>query len=327
MAKQTPTSDDRQASDPRGRTAEAPTQIPPRGWKDVLVRVKKELRDDQVSVLAAGVAFFAMLALFPALIALVSLYGLVASPAEAQAQISSFAGVLPADARELLLTQLSSLASGQDSGLTFGFLASLAAALWTASSGMKAVIEGINLAYDEKETRGFFKVRGLSLVLTVLAIVAAVVALGAIVVIPLVLEGLGLGPFGKALVRFGRWPALALMVIVGLAALYRYGPDRDKPRWRWVSLGAATATVLWLLASIAFSVYVNNFGSYNETYGALGGVIILLLWLYLGGFVVLLGAELDSELEHQTAKDSTEGPSQPLGQRRAQMADTVGEET
>jgi membrane protein len=296
MAKQTPTSDDRQASDARGRTAEAPTQIPPRGWKDVLVRVKKELRDDQVSVLAAGVAFFAMLALFPALIALVSLYGVVASPAEAQAQISSFAGVLPADARELLMTQLSSLASGQDRGLTFGFLASLAAALWTASSGMKAVIEGINLAYDEKETRGFFKVRGLSLVLTVLAIVAAVVALGAIVVIPLVLEGLGLGPFGK-------------------------------PRWRWVSLGAATATVLWLLASIAFSVYVNNFGSYNETYGALGGVIILLLWLYLGGFVVLLGAELDSELEHQTAKDSTEGPSQPLGQRRAQMADTVGEET
>jgi membrane protein len=325
MAKQTHSSTT--AAPSRGRAAESPTEIPRRGWKDVLVRVKKEMRDDQVSVLAAGVAFFAMLALFPSLIALVSLYGLVASPAEVQAEIASFAGVLPTDARELLTTQLSSIANGAREGLTLGFLASLAAALWSASSGMKAVIAGINLAYDEKETRGFLKLRGQALALTVLAIVATVVALGAIVVVPLVLTRLGLGPVGEALVRLGRWPALGVLLVLGLAILYRYAPNRDKPRWRWVSLGALAAMVLWLLGSIAFSVYVNNFGSYNKTYGALGGVIVLLLWLYLTGFAVLLGAELDSELEHQTAEDTTEGPSRPMGQRDAYMADTLGEET
>lgn len=312
-------------ADDRGRSASSPREVPARGWKDVALRVKDEVKTDQVPLLAAGVAFYAMLALFPALIAVVSVYGLVADPADVQRQITSLTSALPESAASLIGDQLSSIVNSQSSSLSWGLALSLGGVLWSVSSGVQGLIKGLNVAYDEDESRGFVKLRGLALLLTLGAIVGAIAALGLIVVVPIVLRAVGLGAVGEWAVRIGRWPLLALLVAVGLAVVYRYGPDRDSPRWRWVGPGAAIATVLWILGSIGFSVYVNNFGSYNQTYGSLGAVIVLLLWLFLTSFVVLLGAEIDAELEHQTARDTTVGSERPLGRRDAYVADHVGE--
>lgn len=312
-------------ADDRGRSASSPREVPARGWKDVALRVKDEVKTDQVPLLAAGVAFYAMLALFPALIAVVSVYGLVADPADVQRQITSLTSALPESAASLIGDQLSSIVNSQSSSLSWGLALSLGGVLWSVSSGVQGLIKGLNVAYDEDESRGFVKLRGLALLLTLGAIVGAIAALGLIVVVPIVLRAVGLGAVGEWAVRIGRWPLLALLVAVGLAVVYRYGPDRHSPRWRWVGPGAAIATVLWILGSIGFSVYVNNFGSYNQTYGSLGAVIVLLLWLFLTSFVVLLGAEIDAELEHQTARDTTVGSERPLGRRDAYVADHVGE--
>jgi membrane protein len=197
--------------------------------------------------------------------------------------------------------------------------------LWSASGGVQGLVKSLNLVYDERETRGFLKLRGLSLLLTLGAIVVAVVALALITVFPAVIDDLGLGEAGELAASIGRWVILALLVLVALAVLYRFAPDRANPRWRWVSWGAVVALVLWLLGSFGFSWYVDNFGKYNQTYGALAAVIILLLWLYLSAFAVLLGAEFDAEIERQTARDTTTGPERPMGQRGAEAADTLGE--
>ena len=312
----------------RGRTARTPQQIPAPGWKDVALRVKEQVKDDNVPLLAAGIAFYAMLALFPALIALVMLYGLISSPQEVEQQVQSFAGALPQGAADLITGQLSNLAGAEDSNLSVGLAVSLAVALYSASGGIAGMIKGINTAYDEKETRGFLKVRGLALLLTFAAIVFLVLALGLVAALPVVLDGIGLGGVAQTAISILRWPVLALVVAAGLAVLYRYAPDRDHPRVQWVSWGAVAATVLWLIGSGLFSLYVNNFASYGETYGAqMAGVIVLLLWLFLTGFVVLLGAEVNSELERQTREDTTRGPDEPMGVRRAHAADTVGGST
>jgi membrane protein len=197
--------------------------------------------------------------------------------------------------------------------------------LWSASGGVQGLVKGLNLVYDERETRGFLKLRGLSLLLTLGAIVVAVTAIALIAVFPGFVDSLGLGRAGELAASIGRWVVLALLVLAALAVVYRYAPDRANPRWRWVSWGAVVALVLWLLATVGFSWSVDNFGKYNQTYGALAAVIILLLWLFLSAFVVLLGAEFDAETERQTARDTTTGPSRPLGQRDAEVADTLGE--
>jgi membrane protein len=315
-----------QSGTDRGRTATAPQHIPGPGWKDVGLRAKEEVKNDSVPLLAAGAAFYSMLALFPALIALVMLYGLVASPADVQTQVEQFAGALPQGAASLISQQMESLAGAQQSSLSIGLVSSLALALWSASSGLAGLIKGINIAYDEAETRGFVKVRGLALLLTIGAIVFIVVALGLVAVLPVALDLVGLGGAAQIAISVLRWPLLAVFVVLGLAVLYRLAPDRDDPQLRWVSPGAVIATVLWLVGSALFSLYVNNFGSYGETYGAqLAGVIVLLLWLFLTSFVVLLGAEINAEIERQTGRDTTTGPEKPMGDRRAQAADTLGE--
>jgi len=309
----------------RGRSAASPTQIPARGWWDILKRTQKEISSDNVSLLAAGVAFYAILAIFPALIAIITVYGLVANPENVATQIESFTGGLPEETRTLLEDQLTQITATSGGGLGFGLVLSLLGVLYSASGGVAALITGLNLAYDEKETRGFLKLRGLALLLTVGAIVTVVVALGLVAVLPGVIDLIGLGSIGQTVVNIGRWPVLALLILVAIGVLYRYGPDRDNPRWRWVSWGSLIAVVLWLIASAAFSFYASNFGSYNKTYGALAGVIILLFWLYLTAFIILAGAELNAEMEHQTVRDTTEGPEVPMGERRATVADTVGE--
>lgn len=308
--------------DDRGRSAESPRDVPASGWKDVAKRVKGELKEDQVPLLSAGVAFFMLLALFPALAAVISIYGLVADPAEVSQQVENATSALPESAQTLITDQLEGVAEA-DSGLGFALIGGVLAALWTASSGVKHLIEAINAAYDERETRGFFKLRGLALALTVGAVLFAAVAIGVIGVLPVLADQLPLGDVGQILVQVASYVGLAVGFALCLAVLYRYAPDRDQPRWQWVSWGAVVATVVWIVASIGFSVYVTNFGSYGETYGSLGAVIVLMLWLVITAFAVILGAELNSELEAQTAEDSTRGEPRPMGERDAVKADNV----
>ena len=308
-----------------GRDAERPGEIPPRGWFAILKRVKAEVKEDNVTLLAAGVAFYAMLAIFPAIIAVVTVYGMVADPAQVESQVNEFAKGLPAGAGELITEQLNNVVNAGRQALSIGLAISLLAVLWSASGGVQGLVKSLNLVYDERETRGFVKLRGLSLLLTLGAIVVVVVALVLIAVFPGVIDDLGLGQAGELAASISRWVVLALVVLTALAVLYRYAPDRANPRWRWVSWGAVVALVVWLLGSVGFSWYVDNFGKYNQTYGALAAVIILLLWLFLSSFAVLLGAEFDAEIERQTARDTTTGPDRPLGERDAEVADTVGE--
>jgi membrane protein len=315
----------RSNGDAAGREADRPSEIPPRGWFAILRRVKAEVKEDNVTLLAAGVAFYAMLAIFPAIIAVVTVYGMVADPAQVQTQVGEFAKSLPSGADELLSGQLKSVTQAGRQSLSIGLAVSLLAVLWAASGGVQGLVKGLNLVYDEKETRGFLKLRGLSLLLTLGAILMAVVAIALVAVFPAVIDDLKLGQAGELAASIARWVVLALLVLAAVAVLYRYAPDRANPRWRWVSWGAVVALVLWLLGSIGFSWYVDNFGKYNQTYGTLAAVIILLLWLFLSAFAVLLGAEIDAEIERQTARDTTTGPERPMGRRDAEVADTVGE--
>ena len=291
----------------------------------VLKRVKAEVKDDNVGLLAAGVAFYAMLAIFPAIIAVVTVYGMVADPDQVKTQVGELAKSLPAGADELLTNQLTNVVNAGQQALSIGLALSLLALLWSVSSGVQGLIKSLNVIYDEKETRGFVKLRGLSLLLTLGAIVVAVVALALITVFPGVIDGLGLGRAGQVAASVARWVVLAVLVLLALGVVYRLGPDRANPRWRWVSSGAVVALVLWLLGSVGFSYYVDNFGKYNQTYGALAAVIILLLWLFLSAFAVLLGAEFNAETERQTARDTTTGPERPPGERGAEVADDIAD--
>ncbi len=311
-------------SSDRGREASRPQEIPKPGWKDILLRTKDEMTADHVSVVAAGVAFFGLLAIFPSIVALISIAGLVLDPAAIEAQLESVAGALPQDAAAILREQARSVASGAGGTAGVASIVGILLALYSASKGMKTLMEGMNIAYDEDESRGFIVLNLTALALTLFLIFGLLVALGATVVAPALLGSLGLSETARTAVTWGRWPVLALLTILGLAVANRYGPSRQNPQWRWVSVGAVAATLLWIAGSLAFSIYVRNFGSYNETYGALGGVIILLTWLWLSAFVVLMGAELNSEIEHQTRRDTTTGAPRPLGRRGAAKADTVG---
>ncbi len=309
----------------RGRFATSPTELPKAGWKDVLRRTLQEIKADNVPITAAGVAFYGMLALVPAMVAIVSVYGLVVTPEESARQVEGFTRALPGEAARLLVDQLKSITGGDSGGLGIKLAVSLAGLLWSASSGTTALIRGLGVAYDEPEGRGFVKLRSRALILTVAAVLGAVVVLGLTVALPAILDAARLGSVGKTIGLVLRWPILGVLFILGLSALYRYGPDRDKPKWRWVSLGSLVATLLWVVGTALFALYAGRFGSYNETYGTLAGAVVLLLWLYLTSLVILVGAELNSEMERQTLEDSTSGPPQSLGQRGASSADTVGE--
>jgi membrane protein len=318
-------SDVRYQDDRRGRRAARPTEVPARGWKDVAVRVKAQMKTDDVPLLAAGVSFFALLALVPALAALVSLYGLVADPADIQRNIDDVLAAAPQEVRDLVTSQLQSIVDSSSSGLKVGAIVGLLVALWSASSGVKHLIGAVNLAYDEEETRGFVKLRGLSLIMTLAGIAVMALAVAGLVVLPHALDDEGTVALVRALLLVLRWPVFAVLGLVGLALIYRYAPDRDAPQWRWVSPGAVFAVVVWVIASVLFSLYTANFGQYNETYGALGAVVVVMLWLYITAYVVITGAEINAELERQTAMDTTTGRRRRMGERNAYAADTLGE--
>jgi membrane protein len=306
-----------------GARAQEPTDIPRRGWVQIAKRAWKEAQADQIPLIAAGVAFYSFMALFPALIAGLLLYGLVRSPAEIQAQAADWTKTLPSDAASLITDQLKTLAESDHQSLGIGLVVALALALWSAAGGVGNIVTAVNIAYDEEETRGFVKRKALALGLTVGAIVFVVLILGLVAVAPAVLDHVvGSGPARWGL-ELGRWLLLIVAMNTVLAVLYRLAPDRADAKFRWVSVGAATATLVWLVASVAFSVYVDNFGSYGKTYGALAGVVVLLLWLWMTMFVVLLGAELNAEAEQQTVRDTTTGYPRPLGERGAVKADSL----
>jgi membrane protein len=308
----------------RGRSAKTPTHIPLRGWKDILWRTYEDIGSHRLLLIAAGVVFYAMLAVVPAITALVSIYGLFAKASTINENLSFVAGVMPGSAYELIRDQITRIAGNNDGKLTFAFIFGLGLALWSANAGMKSIFDALNVVYDEDEKRGFIKLNAISLTFTLGAVLALLTAIGAVIALPLVLTHLGLEQQAGFLPLL-RWPALLILVVLGLALLYRFGPSRRDPKWRWVTPGSIFASFAWLALSALFSLYLSKFSDYNATYGSLGAVIGLMMWIWLSVSVILIGAELNAEIEHQTARDTTEGGGKPLGGRGAVMADTVGE--
>lgn len=314
---------DEQSDQARGRGAARPQDVPARGWRDVLWRTWQEVSDNNIFLVSGGVTYAILLALFPALAALVALYGLLLDPGQIEQQINALGNVLPEQSRHMLADELHQLASSSNSALSVGAVIAFLFALWTASRGMSGLISALDIAYEQKETRSFIRFNLTAVVLTIGVILGGIVAIALVAVLPAAVQFMGLGSTTKWILMIVQWPVLIVLVMVGLAMLYRYGPDRREPQWRWASPGAIAATVLWIVASIAFTAYVANFGSYDKTYGSLGGVVVLLTWLYLSAFVVLLGAVINAQAEEQTARDTTTGHEKPLGQRGAYAADTV----
>ncbi len=309
----------------RGRTAKTPDRIPLAGWRDILLRTVKEISEDQAAFAAAGVTFLGLLAIFPAIAVFVSLYGLFADIGTVQDHINALKGVIPGDVLDIVANELKRLSEAKDTGLSIGLVIGLLLTLWSANSGMKALFVVVNLAYDEKEKRGFVQLNLTSLSFTLGAIVLAILIMNALVLLPLVLEFLWLGPVAKWIIAIAPPLFLFVLVNIAIAALYRYGPSRNAAEWSWISVGSILTSVVWLATSLGFSFYLANFGDYNATYGTLGAIIGFMMWMYISAFILVAGAELNAEIEHQTAVDTTVGPDKPMGERGAYVADTLGE--
>ncbi|QPF82708.1 YihY/virulence factor BrkB family protein [Bradyrhizobium genosp. L] len=283
-----------------GRWSRHPLQIPAAGWKDILVRTYQQINEDRLIATAAGIVFYGLLAIFPAITALVSSYGLFADPSTIAANLQSLALMLPDGSFAIVQDQVARVLAKGASTLGLSFAVGLLMAIWSANAGMKAIIDALNVVYEEKEKRGFIKLNLISLAFTVAALGAILVMVGAVVVVPLLLQQIGLEARAALIVQFGRWPVLAFLLLTALALLYRYGPSRTRPRWQWLSIGAIAAAILWLAGSSLLSWYLSNFGDYNATYGSLGAAIGLMTWMWMSAIIVLCGAELNSEIERQT---------------------------
>ena len=287
----------------RGRSATSPHQIPIPGWKDIFVRSWQEVAANNIFLVAGGVTYAVLLALFPALAALVSIYGLLLDPQQVERQVAALSNILPQESTKMIGEELHKLVSAPSGSLSISAGVALVLALWSASRGMSGLINALDIAYDEKETRGFFKLNFIAIGLTVAMLIGGTVIIAVVGVLPAAIQFVGLGSLTQWLVLIFEWPILIAVVMFGLAALYRYAPDRHPPHWRWVSPGAIAATFLWLLGSLGFTIYVAHFNSYNKTYGSLGGVVVLLTWLYLSAFVALFGAVVNAQSERQTQAD------------------------
>lgn len=308
----------------RGRDSEHPLQIPARGWRDIFWRFYQRTGEDRLLAIAAGVVFYGLLAVFPTITALVSLYGLFADPATIGSNLQSLALLLPEGSFQIVQDQIGRVLSKGNAALGTTFLFGLALALWSANAGVKAIIDALNVVYGETEKRGFFRLNALSLLFTISGIAALLIMVGAVVALPIVLNNIWITEEGKSLISLARWPVMLALLLLALGLLYRFGPSRLGARWEWLSVGTLVAALLWIAGSSLLSWYLSNFGNYDATYGSLGAAIGLMMWMWMSAIIVLCGAELNSEIEHQTAIDTTVGPRKPIGSRGAVMADTVG---
>ncbi len=275
-------------------------------------------------LVAAGATFYLVLSLFPTLAAFVSLYGFVADPAGIAGQIGPLVGLLPSGGVELIRGQLESLAGQDRDALTFGFLLAFAIAFWSANSGVKVLFEALNIAYEEREKRSFIALNLTAFALTLGGMLTSIVLLLSVVVAPLALAVLNLGRFSETILWLGRWPVAFAIIVIAISLVYRFGPSREPAKWRWITWGSLLATTVWIVVSIGFSFYLENFADYNATYGSLGAFIGFMLWIWISVVILIVGAELNAEIEHQTAVDSTTGEPLPMGERGAVVADTLG---
>lgn len=311
------------AAKARGRDATQFWEIPRSGWRDIAVRTWQETNDDNISLLAAGVAFYSFLAFVPMLAAIVLIYGIVADPSDVAGHLQTLTRILPTDAAKIVADQMKSMTETPVTRTTAGLVIAIVLAIYGAMRGATSVIGALNVTYDERETRNFLRTTFLSFVFTVGAVLVAIVAMLAISAMNLIGTVIHLPALAAPLVTGGLWIGTALVASGLVAVVYRYGPDREDARWTWLTPGAVFASVVALLATFLFGLYVSHFAGYNATYGALGAVVSFLMWLYVTAFVVLLGAELNAEIERQTAEDTTTGPDAPMGERGATMADTT----
>jgi membrane protein len=309
-----------------GRHATSPSRIPLRGWRQVIRRTYLEIISDRISLAAAGCAFYATLALFPAITMLISVYGLVFDPATVEPQLQGIREFLPPAAFTLIAERVHTLVSQERATLGFSLLVSTTLALWSSSTGTKSLLSALNMAYEEQEHRGFFEFQATGLIMTLCGILGAALALAILVFLPVVINFVGLDAYSTVSLRVLSLILLIGFVSVAISMLYHFGPSRRSATWKWITSGSAVATVLWLLASVLFSLYVVHIASYDVSYGPLGAVVAVMMWFWVSAYAVLLGAELNAELELQTAEDTTTGPPKPLGERGAFVADHVAEE-
>ncbi|AVR45167.1 YihY/virulence factor BrkB family protein [Christiangramia fulva] len=305
--------------------ADKPSQFSGEAWKSIGKRVIDQIKKDHVQITAAGVAFYFFLALFPTIVAAISLYSLIQDPAQISQDMAQLQGFLPPKTYSIFESIIDPVLKESSSTLGWSFALSILFSLWSANKGTSAIFEGLNISYNELDERGFIKKKLLSLGFTLGGIIVGILSLIAVIAFPSLIDRLGLSGTITGILSFSRWILMAVILIFSLGFLYQIAPARGKPQFKWVSWGAGIATVLWLLASILFSWYVSNFGSYSNTYGSFAAVIILLLWLFLTAFIILIGAEINAEMEHQTPKDTTTGEPKPMGERGAWHADHVAD--
>lgn len=308
----------------RGRHADQPAQIGVAGWLDIAWRVKQKIEEDRLTMLAAGIAFYALLSLFPAIAAIISLWALVLDPQDMVRQIGELGRIFPMQGSDLIQSQALEIANNTDTGLSLTAVGSLLVALFVASKGVHGLIVGLNVVYGERERRSAFRRGLLRAAMTLGLVVMTQVTVVFITLFPLTIALLGMDSLLFSAVAWVRWPLLLLAMMLVISVFYRVAPYRRQARWRWVSVGSVTATLLWLLGSAGLSFYVSRMADLSELYGTLGAVVVLMLWFWISAFVVLLGAEINGEMERQTRRDTTIGQSRPRGERGAHVADTLG---
>jgi membrane protein len=307
----------------RGREADNPSEIPAAGWKDIITRVWWSVTDDRITLIAGGITFYGILAFVPAIASIVTLYGFFVNPTLLTKQLGALSHVLPDEALKVVGDEIKVAAAQGWQGM-MRFLATLAVAIWSANAAVKSTLDALNIVYQEKERRGWISLNAVSLAFTAAASLFLLLVIAAAVLIPIAASQLGVSSAAVRIASLSRWPAMLLIVGLALAVLYRWGPDRAKPRWAWVTWGSAFASCAWLVTSISFSYYAANFGDLNSTYGSLGAVVGFMLWIWLSQIVILIGAEINAEMEHQTSRDTTSGTGEEMGFRRAKMADSIG---
>jgi membrane protein len=315
---------DVESNDWHGRTANNPAELGSAGWRDVIVRTYKEVQEDRLIIVAGGIAFYGLLSIFPGIAAIVSIYGLFAHGDTIREHLHQLSFLLPPDAFSIVDDQIRRVVVQGDGELGIKFVIGLLFALWSANSGVNGLIDGLNVAYEEEEKRTFIALNVLSLLMTVAALLSIIVLIAVVATLPAVFNDMLSSRAAIVGLSILRWPAMWGLFVAGLCLLYRFGPSREKAKWHWLSWGAAFAGAAIIVISLSLSWYLSNLADYNKTYGSLGAVIGLLIWMWLCATSILIGAELNAEMEHQTAKDTTTGAPKPMGQRGSKMADTLG---